>query len=43
MLEFPRWKVITIVLFALFGVMLAVPNFLSDEQIESLPGWKSVV
>lgn len=39
MLEFPRWKVITIVLFALFGVMLAVPNFLSDEQIESLPGF----
>lgn len=39
MLEFPRWKVISIALFSLIGVMLAVPNFLSDEQIENLPGF----
>ena len=37
MLEFPRWKIVSIALFSLIGVMLAVPNFLSDEQIESLP------
>ena len=39
MLDFPRWKIITIALTALIGVMLAVPNFLSDEQIDSLPGF----
>jgi len=37
MLEFPRWKIVSIALFSLIGVMFAVPNFLSDEQIESLP------
>jgi len=37
MLEFPRWKVILIVLTAFLGVLLAVPNFLTDEQIENLP------
>ncbi len=39
MLDFPRWKVIMISLTALIGVMLSVPNFLSDEQIENLPGF----
>lgn len=39
MLDFPRWKVIMIALTSLIGVMLAMPNFLSDEQIESLPGF----
>lgn len=39
MLDFPRWKIIMISLTALIGVMLAVPNFLSDEQIENLPGF----
>ena len=37
MLEFPRWKVITIALATLIGVLLAVPNFLTDEQIAGLP------
>lgn len=37
MLDFPRWKVITIALVTLIGVMLAVPNFLTDEQIADLP------
>lgn len=39
MLDFPRWKVIMIALTSLIGVMLAVPNFLTDEQIEGLPGF----
>jgi len=39
MLDFPRWKVIMIALTSLIGVMLAVPNFLDDEQIEALPGF----
>lgn len=39
MLDFPRWKIILISLTALIGVTLSVPNFLSDEQIESLPGF----
>ncbi|MBL4602847.1 MAG: protein translocase subunit SecD [Emcibacteraceae bacterium] len=37
MLDFPRWKIITITLVTLFGVLLALPNFLTDEQIDSLP------
>ncbi|MDG1437811.1 MAG: protein translocase subunit SecD [Emcibacteraceae bacterium] len=39
MLEFPRWKVLSIAFFTLIGVMLAVPNLLSDEQIDGLPGF----
>ncbi|WP_339864495.1 protein translocase subunit SecD [Paremcibacter congregatus] len=37
MLDFPRWKVVLITLVALFGVVSAAPNFLSDEQLNSLP------
>ena len=39
MLDFPRWKIILISLTSLIGVMLAVPNFLTDDQIENLPGF----
>jgi preprotein translocase subunit SecD len=39
MLDFPRWKVILVSLTAFIGVLLSVPNFLTDEQIESLPGF----
>ncbi|HPF47591.1 MAG: protein translocase subunit SecD [Alphaproteobacteria bacterium] len=39
MLEFPRWKVITILLVSFFGMLLSLPNFLSDEQLEKLPSF----
>ncbi len=37
MLDFPRWKIISIVLFSLLVIMLAMPNFLSEKQLENLP------
>lgn len=39
MLDFPRWKIITITLVSLIGMLLAVPNFLSEEQLENLPSF----
>jgi len=39
MLDFPRWKVTAIAFFSLLGIMLALPNFLSDEQLENVPGF----
>ncbi|WP_374764015.1 protein translocase subunit SecD [Yunchengibacter salinarum] len=37
MLDFPRWKVILIVGVCLLGFLLALPNFLSEEQRDALP------
>lgn len=37
MLNFPRWKIITICLLSFLGILMAVPNFLSDEQLENYP------
>jgi len=37
MLNFPRWKIILISLIALLGILTAVPNFLSDEQLDQYP------
>jgi preprotein translocase subunit SecD len=39
MLTFPRWKVLLILAVCLFGVIAAVPNFLSEEQRAELPGF----
>ncbi|MBL4791239.1 MAG: hypothetical protein JKY60_20060 [Kordiimonadaceae bacterium] len=39
MLNFPRWKVVMIVGFVLFGILTALPNFLSEKQVASLPGF----
>lgn len=39
MLHFPRWKVIVITLVCLFGIITALPNFLSEEQRAALPGF----
>lgn len=39
MLDFPRWKIIMISITAFIGVLLSVPNFLTDEQISNLPGF----
>jgi len=41
MLTFPRWKVVTIALVVLMGIITALPNFLSQEQREALPGFMS--
>ncbi|NOZ65217.1 MAG: protein translocase subunit SecD [Alphaproteobacteria bacterium] len=37
MLEYPRWKVILICLLSVMGILAAVPNFLSDEQLKNYP------
>jgi len=37
MLDFPRWKVILITLLAVMGMLAAVPNFLSDDQLSRYP------
>ncbi len=39
MLNFPRWKVIMIVLVCLFGIITALPNFLPEKTRENLPGF----
>ncbi len=39
MLTFPRWKVIMIALVCLFGIVTALPNFLSENQRDGLPGF----
>ena len=39
MLDFPRWKIWAIALTVLAGFVFAAPNFLSEEQAASLPGW----
>ncbi len=38
MLEFPRWKIIMVCFVCAWAVYMAVPNFLSKEQRESLGG-----
>lgn len=37
MQNFPRWKVILISLLSFVGILMAVPNFLSDEQLKNYP------
>ncbi|MDA0708557.1 MAG: protein translocase subunit SecD [Proteobacteria bacterium] len=39
MLEFPRWKVITITLVVFLGMLMALPNFLSEKQLENWPAF----
>lgn len=38
MLTFPRWKIIMIMGVVLLGILTSVPNFLSEEQRNALPG-----
>jgi preprotein translocase subunit SecD len=40
MLDFPRWKVWSISLLCLIGVLLAVPSFFSEKQVA---GWPSFI
>lgn len=37
MLDFPRWKILSIIALCLFFVAAAVPNLLTDEQLEAYP------
>jgi protein-export membrane protein SecD len=39
MLTFPKWKVIMILLVCVLGSLLAVPNFLNDDQIQNMPSF----
>lgn len=39
MLNFPRWKVIMIALVCLYGITTALPNFLPENNRNSLPGF----
>jgi preprotein translocase subunit SecD len=39
MLDFPRWKVVSIVLACAFFVLLASPNFMSPQSREDMPDW----
>ncbi len=39
MLDFPPWKIWAIALTVLAGIVFAAPNFLSEQQAASLPGW----
>lgn len=39
MLDFPRWKIVSVLLACVFFVLLASPNFLSQEKRASLPEW----
>ena len=39
MLHFSTWKTTLITLVCLFGILLAVPNFFSEEELESFPSW----
>lgn len=39
MLNFPRWKVLMIIGVVLVGLITSLPNFLSEKQRNSLPGF----
>ncbi|MET3601085.1 protein translocase subunit SecDF [Martelella mangrovi] len=39
MLYFSRWKTLFIWLVVVLGVVIAVPNLFSDQQLAKLPGW----
>ncbi len=39
MLDFPRWKIISVILICILSLILCVPNFLSDETIEKLENY----
>ena len=39
MLNFPRWKQLTIIGICLAGVYMVLPNFLSQQALDRWPGW----
>lgn len=38
MLDFPRWKIITVIMVCLWSIYIAIPNFMSESTRESLGG-----
>ena len=39
MLDFPPWKIWAIALTVVAGILFALPNLLTEQQAQSLPGW----
>src|ERR1700748_2237301 len=39
MMKASRWKVIVVAFAAIFGVLFTLPNFLTQQQRDSLPGF----
>src|SRR6185503_18490192 len=39
MFDFPRWKVWSVSLLILFGILLAIPSLLPKDQVERWPDW----
>jgi preprotein translocase subunit SecD len=39
MVHIAKWKVIVVVVVCAFGVLFSIPNFLSRETADALPGW----
>jgi preprotein translocase subunit SecD len=39
MLHFPRWKTIAIIAASLAGILFALPNFFTREQVAAWPSW----
>ncbi len=39
MLQVARWRIILVAVIAVFGIIFALPNFLTPQQRESLPGF----
>ncbi len=46
MLHYPKWKIILVLVISVFGIIFALPNLLSRQQVEalqaSLPSWVPV-
>ncbi len=42
MLHFSRWKTIAVIGACLLGVLFALPNFFSQQQLQSVAGWSFV-
>lgn len=45
MLQFSKWKITTILVIILAGIVFAAPNLIARDKLDSLPGWipKTVV
>jgi preprotein translocase subunit SecD len=39
MLHFPRWKQVAILITCLLGLLVVLPNFLSQQTLNKWPGW----
>ena len=39
MLYFAPWKVALVAVLCLLGLAFTIPNFLSEQTVEGLPGW----